>query len=431
MDLARLAASHHDGTRSRGLASPRMSAPRRRNLVVLVLGQTVSLLGDYLAFFLALPVFVRDRTGSATSLGLLAAVETMAVLAFGLLAGVLLDRGNMRRSIVFADLARAAAFALLAMAVAGDVAETWMAFAVAFVVGSMSTVFDAGLQGYMPAVLDDDDLPRANAGLEFGRNVAMSAGFVVGGLVIAYAGGIAGALAFDAATYVVSVIAVLALVEVRPRKRAAPEPLLGAIRTGVSFLWRSAPLRWATGAAVLTNFAFAPLAAVMTLYAEEELGILEEDALGLFFAVFSMLAAAAAAMAPRLIRRIGTGRTVTVGALLFGVGAAAAGLVDGWWAVLPFGVATGGVAVNNAAFFTLRQVLTPADRLGRVISASRTAAWAGIPLGAFLGGLLGDAVGLRPLFVGGGSVIVLVGLALLAGPLGRPDATFQPDPVLD
>jgi MFS family permease len=406
-------------------------SPRRRNLVVLVVGQTVSLLGDYLAFFLALPVFVRDRTGSAASLGLLAAVETIAVLAFGLLAGVLLDRSSMRRAIVFADLARAVAFGLLALAVAGDAAETWMAFAVAFVVGSMSTVFDAGLQGYMPAVLADEDLPRANAALEFGRNIAMSTGFVLGGLVLAYAGGVAGALALDAATYVVSVLAVLVLVEVRPRARSAPEPMLGAIRTGVSFLWQTAPLRWATGAAVLTNFAFAPLAAVMTLYAEEDLGIVEEEALGIFFAMFSVLAALAATFAPRIMRTIGTGPTVAVGTIVFGLGAVGAGLVDGWWAVLPFGLATGGVSINNAAFFTLRQVMTPSDLLGRVIAASRTAAWAGIPLGAFLGGLLGDSIGLRPLFVGGGVAIVLVGLTLFAGPLGRRDATSRVPPVLD
>lgn len=406
----------------------------RRNLVVLVIGQTVSLLGDYLAFFLALPVFVRDRTGSAGSLGLLAASETAAVLVFGLLAGVLLDRASMRRSIVLADGARAIAFILLAIAVVTDAAETWMAFGVAFVVGSMGTVFDAGLQGYMPALLHDEQLPQANGALEFGRNVAMSAGFVAGGLVIAYAGGIAGAFFLDAGSYLISVIAVLMLREIRPRPRAEPERVWPSIRRGLSFLWRTTSLRWATGAAVLTNLAFAPLAAVMTLYAEAELGIDQEAALGLFFALFSALAAFASALAPRLMRTLGTGRTVAIGALLFGVGAIGAGLVGGWWAVIPFGVATGGVSVNQAAFVTLRQVLTPADRLGRVIAASRTAAWLGIPIGAYAGGLIGEAVGLRPLFVGGGTLIVLVGAILFAGPLGRdmgPAAANRPAAVLE
>jgi len=56
-----------------------------------------------------------------------------------------------------------------------------------------------------------------------------------------------------------------------------------------------------------------------------------------------------------------------------------------------------------------------------VISASRTIAWMGIPVGATLGGVLGDAIGLRPLFVGGGGVIVAVSLLMMIGPLGKPD----------
>jgi len=69
----------------------------RRNLWPLVGGQSLSLLGDYLAFFFALPVFVRDLTGSAAQLGLLAVFETAAVVLFGFIAGVLIDRVRVRR----------------------------------------------------------------------------------------------------------------------------------------------------------------------------------------------------------------------------------------------------------------------------------------------------------------------------------------------
>ncbi len=410
------------GSRPEGRRNLRLIVTRR-NLRLIVIGQGVSYLGDYLAFFLALPVFVRDRTGSAGSLGLLAAAETVAVLAFGLLAGVLLDRIRLRRAIVFADLSRALAFGLLAMAVFLDVEATWMAFAVAFIVGSMGTVFDAGLQTHMLTVLDDDQLPVANGGIEFGRNLAMTLGFVAGGIVISVGGGIAGAFALDAATYLVSVVAILGLKELRPRLRAPREPVFRSLSSGLGHLWSNRPLRWATGAAVFTNLAFAPLAAVLTLYAEAELGIDEDHLLGIFFAVFSAIAAIGGLSASRLMRWFGVGRSVIIGGLLFGSGAAAAGVAEGWWAVVPFGIATGGVAINQAAFVTLRQRVTPRHLLGRVISASRTIAWMGIPIGATLGGVLGDEIGLRPLYIGGGAAIVVVSLLMISGPLGRPDAT--------
>jgi MFS family permease len=391
-----------------------------------VLGQGVSLLGDYLAFFLALPVFVRDRTGSAGSLGALAAAETVAVLVFGFLAGVLIDRVRIRRAVVLADVARAAAFGLLSLAVVLGVDETWMAFAVAFVIGSMGTVFDSGLQSYMPALLPDDQLGPTNGAIEVARNLAMTIGFLAGGAVLAWGGGIAGAFAFDALTYLVSVAALLGVREIRERRRAAPEPVLEAIRAGLTFLMANRPIRWATGAAVVTNLAFAPLAAVLTLFAERELGILDEQILGLFFALFSVIAAGGGLTASRLMRAVGIGRALVVGTALFGLGAIGAGISTGWWAALPFGVATGGVAINQAAFVTLRQHLTPDDLLGRVVSASRTIAFAGIPVGAAVGGLIGDAVGLRPLYVGGGALIVLVAAALTTGPLWRSPASQAP-----
>lgn len=398
-----------------------LESTSRRNGRLIVLGQGVSYLGDYLAFFLALPVFVRDATGSAGSLGLLAAFETGAVFLFGLFAGVLLDRVRVRRAVILADLARAAGFGLLSLALFSDVEAVWMAYAVAFLVGSMGTVFDAGLQSYMPVVLTDEELPSTNGGVEFARNLAMTLGFLAGGIVIAYAGGLAGAFAFDGATYLISVVAIIGLREIAPRPKTTAEPVIKALSAGLVQLWRIRPLRWATAAAVATNFAFAPLAAILTLFAEAELGIVDSELLGVFFALFSGIAALGGLTAGPLIRLVGTGRAVIIGGLLFGAGAVGAGISEGWWAVIPFGVATGGVAINQAAFVTLRQRLTPPDVMGRVIAASRTIAWVGIPIGASLGGALGDVIGLRPLFVIGGGLIVLVAFVLVLTPLRLHD----------
>jgi MFS family permease len=396
---------------------PDRSDVARRNIWPLVISQSVSQLGDYLALFFALPVFVRDATGSAAQLGLLAMFETVAVLLFGFIAGVLVDRIRVRRALVTADLIRAAAFGLLAIAVVADAGTVWMAFGVAFLVGSMATVFDTGLESYVPTVLTDSLLVVANSRLQVGRNLAQTLGFVAGGLVLAGGGGLAAAFAFDAATYVVSVAGILLLREVRPRPVVVLEPVMPALVTGLRALWGSAPLRWATASAFAINLCFAPLAAVMTLYAQQDLGIDSDLALGFFFAAFSAIGAAGVALAPRLIAVIGLGRAVIAGAALFGAGAAASGLSNGAVTVVTFGLAMAGVSINQVSFVTLRQRLTPPDRLGRVVAASRTISFAGIPLGAVLGGALGQTIGLRPLFVGGGLLIAATASFLVAGPL--------------
>ncbi|HAX81075.1 MAG TPA: hypothetical protein DCY40_00710 [Actinobacteria bacterium] len=395
-----------------------LAGTARRNLWPLVLGQSVSLLGDYLGFFLALPVFVRDASGSsATQLGLLGTFETVAVLGFGLIAGLVIDRGRVRRTMVIADLARAAAFALLAVAVALDLGAVWMAFAVAFLVGALGTLFDTGLEGVMPAVLTDDLLVTANSRLQVGRNLAQTGGFVLGGVLLATTGGIAAALAVDAATYLVSAVAILLLREVRPRPVAPREPVLSSLTEGLRTLWRLLPVRWATAAATLVNLAFAPLAAVIPIYVPEELGIEGTAGLGLFFAGFAIIGAAGVVLGSRVIRFIGLGRTIVLGTVLLGAGAAGVGFANGWVGIVPFGIAAAGVSLSQVGFVTMRQRLTPPDRLGRVIAASRTIAWGGIPVGLMVGTPLADRIGLRALFGAGGLLIVGVTAVLLVSPL--------------
>lgn len=389
----------------------------RRNIWPLVIGQSVSQLGDYLALFFALPIFVRDATGSAAQLGLLSMFETVAVLLFGFIAGVVVDRIRVRRALVVADLVRAAAFGLIALAVLTEAGTVWMAFAVAFLVGSMATVFDTGLESYVPSVLTDDMLVVANSRLQVGRNLAQTLGFVAGGFVLAW-GGVAGAFGVNAATFLVSVVGVLLLKEVRPRPADRMlEPVWPSLVTGLKTLWALAPVRWSTASAFAINLAFAPLAAVMTLYAQDELGIDSDVALGVFFAGFSAIGALGVALAPRLIRVVGLGKAVIAGGVVFGSGAIVAGLSTGTVTVVPFGIAMAGVSINQVAFVTLRQRLTPPDRLGRVVAASRTISFAGIPVGAVAGGVIGEIIGLRSLFVGGGVIIVLAAGALMLGPL--------------
>jgi MFS family permease len=59
---------------------------------------------------------------------------------------------------------------------------------------------------------------------------------------------------------------------------------------------------------------------------------------------------------------------------------------------------------------SLRQALIPQQLFGRVQGAYRTLVWGSIPLGSLAGGVLADAVGIRPVFI-------VAGIGLLLGSL--------------
>ena len=399
----------------------------RRNLRPIVGGQAVSLFGDYIAFFV-LPYFMLSLTGSALHLGLTAAAETLPMLLFGLAAGVFLDRRRrLGRTLIAADLIRAATFAFLAYAVTTSWMSPMVVFAAAFLVGSMAVVFDSGLQTWMTQSLDEDDLLRANTELGLARTITLSVGPLVGGLIVALAGGFAVAFGINAVTFVISA-GLLALV--RPRKhvpKRSYEPFGRALGSGLKVLLADKRLRWGTLGGTLTNLVFQPLEALLVLYVSSEiLGLNMDDGLaqkglyiGLFFALQAGIGSIGVAFAGKVARRLPLGTMYIIGLVLLGGGFLVVALVGSWFAVIPAGIAITGVTWVNVALVTMRQKLAPPEQMGRVIAASRTLAWAGLPIGAAMGGVIAAKVGIVPVYFGGSIGVLIVAAFLTTTALFR------------
>jgi len=406
----------------------RSSVSAKRNLKPIVGGQAVSLFGDYVAFFV-LPYYMLALTGRAVDLGLTAAAETLPMLLFGLAAGVFLDRRRrLGRTLISADLVRAGLFGVLALASTfGEVTPTFV-FGVAFLIGSMSVIFDSGLQSYMTQSLDEGDLLAANAHLGLARTIALSVGPLVGGLVVAVAGGFAIAFGLNAVTFVVSAVFLAAVRPVRQLPRRTHEPFGSAITSGLKVLFADHRLRWATLGGTLTNLVFQPLEALLVLFVATEIlgledmeqGLTQKGLLiGLFFALQAAIGSVGVAFAGRAAKRLSLGSMYIVGLLMLGGGFLLVAIVGTWMAVIPAGIAITGVTWVNVALVTLRQKLAPPEQMGRVIAASRTLAWAGLPLGAALGGYLATRFGIVPVYIAGSVGVLLVALILTRTALFR------------
>jgi MFS family permease len=99
-------------------------------------------------------------------------------------------------------------------------------------------------------------------------------------------------------------------------------------------------------------------------------------------------------------------------ALLVGVPAVSTDL----WLVVGANVAAGtGAAIWVVLVSSIRQRLTPDPLLGRLYSASRLISWGVLPLGAGLGGLAAEVVGIRTVFAVGGvvSIVLIVAFVFL------------------
>jgi hypothetical protein len=409
----------------------------RRNIVPLVGGQAVSLFGDYIAFF-SLPYFILALTARPLDLGLTAAAETLPMFLFGLIAGVLLDRlRNLRLALVSVDLLRAAVFVALAIAAANGAGTRWLVFGVAFVIGTMSVFFDSGLQALMPSVVDDDMLIDVNSHLAVARMVTLSIGPLAGGMLIAFSGGFAIAFLINALTFIVSAIFLARIKVVHERPVTSREPFMDSLREGLRHLLGDQRLRWATLGGTFTNLVFQPLEALLVLFVVTEILDLPADtisdlttvgvSIGVFYALNAGIGAIGAALAPRVSATVPLGTMYVTGLFMVGGGFLALAVMRSFWAVIPAGLAFAGMAWVNVALVTMRQRLTPPELLGRVIAASRTLAWIGLPVGAALGGMIAGYVGVIPVYVGGSALVIVIAGFLLTTALVRDPVMADPD----
>jgi len=144
--------------------------------------------------------------------------------------------------------------------------------------------------------------------------------------------------------------------------------------------------------------------------------------LGLVGAVYSACGLLGVVLGGWVVRRRGVGPTITGAALLIGVSSlllpAAAGPSSASVALFAGGMGLMGIgdAVYNINASSLRQAITPRGAQGRVAASMRMVILGGQVVGAFLGGILGGWIGLRPMLAVAGAGMLLGFVWLVLSP---------------
>lgn len=188
---------------------------RQRDFSLLWFGGVLSVTGD-LFLFIALPFFVYERTGSVLATGAMFAAETLPRLLFGSVAGVFVDRWDRKRTMIFADLSRAAVLLpLLAVAAGGPLV---LVYVVAFVEATVSMFFLPAKSAIIPNLVAERNLTAANSLDSIGEQVPSLVGPLLGGALLGVVG-LSGLVLLDVATYLASAL----LISLISAPTAAPD----------------------------------------------------------------------------------------------------------------------------------------------------------------------------------------------------------------
>jgi MFS family permease len=362
----------------------------------------ISRVGDAVST-VALPLTAVLALGaSAAELALIGAAQALPILLLSVPAGAWVDRRAGRWPILLVgDLARAGLLALVPLAAAANLLSVPLLAVVAFGTSTAGTFFDVAFAGWLPRLLQGDDLHRANARVELARSSAVVIGPAVGGALVSALSAPVALLA-DAASFVWSagLIATVRRSEALVRAGHGPvTPLRWAeLGAGLRYVLAEPYLRAVLATAGINNLARSIALGVAILYLVDTAGLTAAE-IGVAFALGNSGFVVGALVARRATARLGMGRTMQLAVGLFGpsmllFALSPAPLAGAAFAAMLF--ANGlGISIHNVNQVTVRQVLIP-DRLrGRAAAVFRLVIFGAIPVGTVLGGLVGQAVGLQ------------------------------------
>ena len=348
---------------------------------------------------------------------LLVADVGAAALA-SLLLGGWVDGSGKRAVMLMADAARAAVLGLLALAAW----QGWISFAglllAAAASGVLTVVFELARSAWMAQRVPVDDLPRRNAQLSVAGSLSETAAFALGGWLYQWLGAV-GALAMDGASYLGSAWCLRGVPEVPGSARTA------AAGTSAWRVWRSETaqglhaiasrqaLRALAVVEGLLAFSGALSGTAYMIFVSRDIG-LPTGQLGMIFAMGGLGSVLGAALAPRLGRHFGSGRTMALGLAVYTLGIMCVPLVPAAGG-LAIGLLLGQQIVGDAGHAlygvhdrTLRQTAVPPALLARADAGIRSVGQAATLAGALAGGAIGSALDARAVLW---CAVVFAGLA--------------------
>lgn len=404
---------------------------RHRGFALMWSGQALSSIGNTM-FPIILALLVLDRHSGADALGAVLAIQALAMAAGTGLAAAVGDRWRRTRVMLGSDVVRGLAVAIIAVAPLR--LNTVVFYLLVVAVGVAEGMFQPAYGAVVPRLLPEEELQGGNSLTALSQYVAMVAGPLVAGIVIA-AVGPGPALWVDTGTFVASIVTLVLIRETVPD---TPEETAdgsvgvgGSVRRGLrdfteglrevrSRPWVGASIFMAT---LVMTLSVAPAFLAAPIVARERLG--GAAAYGAAFTALGVGSIVGSLVAGRIrTRRPGLVGICGIFTIFGSVGSLAilplAGVLVFW------GIAGIGVTIFQVMWMTALQREIPDRVLGRVMALDWLGSQGLMPVGYALAGIVAGAAGTRPMLIGCAAVV------LIAAPLPllvRGGTTFSTPPV--
>ncbi len=375
----------------------------------------VSNIGDGMVAAAA-PLLTLSLTGDTRLIAGVSFASTLPWLVLTLPAGVYIDRFERKHLMVIVNIIRAVLFGVIAVAAATQNLNIWMFMGILVGVGACEVIFDMSAQAFLPSIVPEELLEKANGRLYSIEMICNSfLGLPLGAWLFVMAVGVPFGVNAAAVAMAAALVASIRLpiVEVAGAGTGGAAPVKSFrqdLREGMQWLWASELVRTLAIMLGIINMATMFGSAIFVKYAADELGV-TGSGFGLLLSVMAVGSIVGGLIGDRIAKRLGVARAIILAYAIFGLGGIVYVVVPRVWAITIV-VAILGVASTtwNIVTVSLRQRIIPTELFGRVNSVYRFIGTGSMAIGALAGGFIAYRFGLRAPYLAS-TIVGLAGLA--------------------
>ena len=400
---------------------PMLGPAELRDFRLLWAGEGVSLLGDQF-HFVALATLVFALTGSGLALGTVLVAVAIPRAALMLFGGALTDRLSPRTLMLASNVLRSVVVATVAILVLSGRAELWHLVVLGVIFGAVDALFIPALNTIIPMLVPADRLPAANGLVQVTSQFMHFVGPALAGVVVA-AVGAGSAFAFDAVTFGLAALALLAIQGGRRPARpvsmngspAAPS-ILASIREGAAYAFGDPGIRAVILLSAAINLATSGPIAIGLAWLANVRFEGGPALFGLMFAGFGAGAVVGAVVAGSMARPRRFGMVVLGLAIVFALQMAALGIAPNAL-IATAGLVGAGLAAGylNVTVISWLQARSDPALLGRVMGLVMLGAFGLQPVSFAIAGVLVDAYATPMYLLAGGLILAAVAAAFIGG----------------
>ena len=393
-------------------------ALRHRNFRLFYTGQMISLTGSWMQS-VAFSWLVLVLTNSSFYLGLVGALQTLPVLLFSFLGGVVADHTSKLRLMLLTQASLLLLALALGLLVDLDLIQVWALCIIVFLSGTVMAFDIPARQAFIVELVGKPDLPNAIALNSTLFNATRVLGPAVGGVIIA-AVGMANCFFLNAASFL-AVILALVLMKLPPAPKAPWKPFLHAWKELLDYLWTRRELRLVLLLMTLVAVFAMPYYVLLPMLARATLGV-GPRGFGILMAASGLGAFLGGLTLARRLQSRPPMPSFLMGMGLFLLGLVGLGLCRNYYAALSFMFMAGfGMVTQLSTGNSLLQLNVPDELRGRLMSLFGLIVMGFAPLGSMVYGVAAHYVGPGPAITGGSLFAALcAGVVLLAGGIASP-----------